>query len=77
MDEILPRRRFVYGATILDKIDGKLKHPLPSSPKSTDGTGKRGRSGLRSALSSIRGDGITYYMMRCKIVAIYDYILCF
>ena len=32
MDEILPRRSFVYGATILDKIDGKLKHPLPHLP---------------------------------------------
>ena len=41
MDEILPGRSFV-GATILDKIDGKLKHPLPPPPKSRDGTGKRG-----------------------------------
>ena len=32
MDEILPRRSFVYGATILDKIDGKLKHPLSHFP---------------------------------------------
>lgn len=33
MDEILPRRSLVYGATVLDKVDGKLKDPLPHLPK--------------------------------------------
>ena len=76
MDEILPGRSFV-GATILDKIDGKLKHPLPPPPRINGWNRKKGRSGLRAASSSIRGDGITYYMMRYKIAAIYDYILWF
>ena len=76
MDEILPRRSFVYGATILDKIDGKLEHPLPHLPNQRMEP-EKGASGLRAASSSIWGDGITYYMMRYNIVAIYDYILWF
>ena len=74
MDEILPGRSFV-GATILDKIDGKIKTPSPPTSQINGWNRKKWRSGLRAASSSIRGDGITYYMMRYKIVAIYDYIL--
>ena len=55
----------------------KIKTPSPPTPQITGWNREKGRSGLLAASSSIRGDGITYCMIRYKIVAIYDYILWF